>query len=297
MIHILYVDDEPAILEIGKLLLEEDPEFQVDTTISACEALSLLSTRSYDVVISDYLMPEMDGITFLNQVRTGNQNIPFIFFTGQATQSVVINAINSGADFFLEKDQNPSNRFLDLSQLIKLGVRRYHTEIRLAESEKKYRQIIELAAEGVWLIDADAKTTFVNPRMTEMLGYSEDGMLGRPFSSFMDEKSGIITEQITEKRRKDFSGKHDFELIRKDGTRIHASIGVSSLTNEDGQYIGLLALVADITGRKKTEQRLQFTNAVLSTLKETAVEGILAVDESDEVITANQRFIRMLNVP
>lgn len=297
MIHILYIDDEPAILEIGKTLLEADPEFQVDTTVSVPDALSLLSTGIYEAVISDYLMPEMDGIRFLQLVRSINQKIPFIFFTGQATQSVVIKAINSGADFFLEKDQNPSIRFLDLSQLIRLGVRRYRTEKLLAESEEKYRQIIEIAAEGVWLIDAEDKTTFVNPRMIDMLGYSEEEMLGRTMPSFMAEQGKAISEHNIECLKRGIREQHDFEFSRKDGTRIYTSIQASPLTDERGQYTGALALVADITERKRTEQRLEFINAVLTTLKETTVEGILVVDESDEIINVNQRFIEMWKIP
>ncbi|MFA6226275.1 MAG: response regulator [Methanoregula sp.] len=62
-IRILYVDDEPDLLKIGKLFLERDGTFTIDTLASARLALEQLKTERYDAIISDYQMPEMDGIT------------------------------------------------------------------------------------------------------------------------------------------------------------------------------------------------------------------------------------------
>ena len=84
MYTVLYVDDEPGLLEIGKLFLEEDGQFIVDTISSATDALALLDTKVYDAIISDYHMPVMDGVEFLKKVRTSGNTIPFILFTGGA---------------------------------------------------------------------------------------------------------------------------------------------------------------------------------------------------------------------
>ncbi|MGB8219698.1 MAG: response regulator [Methanoregula sp.] len=82
-IPVLYVDDDPGLLEIGKLFLEGQGQFNVDTITSAQAALTLLNTKTYDAIISDYQMPEMDGIELLKRVRATNKTIPFILFTGQ----------------------------------------------------------------------------------------------------------------------------------------------------------------------------------------------------------------------
>ena len=67
MISVMYVDDEPALLEIGKLFLEKSRQFHVDTVTSAPEALQILKSTSYDAIVSDYQMPDMDGISFLKR--------------------------------------------------------------------------------------------------------------------------------------------------------------------------------------------------------------------------------------
>ena len=90
MFSLLYVDDEPALLEIGQLFLEGTGEFTVRTVESGGEALDLLGRASFDAIISDYQMPGMDGIELLKAVRKTSGNIPFILFTGRGREEIVI---------------------------------------------------------------------------------------------------------------------------------------------------------------------------------------------------------------
>ena len=103
MYSVLYVDDEPNLLTIGKLFLERSGEFTVETKESAQEGLAVFGSRHFDAIISDYQMPEKDGIQFLKEVRSGYGDVPFILFTGRGREEVVIEAINSGADFYIRK--------------------------------------------------------------------------------------------------------------------------------------------------------------------------------------------------
>jgi two-component system nitrate/nitrite sensor histidine kinase NarX len=135
----------------------------------------------------------------------------------------------------------------------------------LRESEKKYRQLFELAQEGLWVIDADAKTTLVNPRMAEMLGYSAQEMLGKHLYSFMDDAGVAITERNLERRRQGIKEQHDFEFLRKDGTRIYTILETTPFFDDDGAYAGGLAMVADITERRRAEVALRQAHNELET--------------------------------
>jgi len=134
---------------------------------------------------------------------------------------------------------------------------RKKVELALKNSEEKYRQLVENAQEGIWSIDAETKTTFVNQRMAEILGYDVDEMLGKPLFSFMDETGVKLAKYNLERREKGIKEQHDFEFIRKDGNRVYASLETSPILDADGKYLGALAMVADITDRRKMEEEIK----------------------------------------
>jgi DNA-binding response OmpR family regulator len=127
-LRILYVDDEPGLLSIGKLFLEREGVFAVNTLTSAEVALEQLNTERYDAIISDYQMPGMDGITFLKRLKASGNTTPFIIFTGKGREEVVIEALNEGADFYLQKGGEPRAQFMELANKIRYAVTRKQVE-------------------------------------------------------------------------------------------------------------------------------------------------------------------------
>jgi len=121
VIRALMVDDDPHMLELTRIFLERSGDIEVDPTESAVEALEKLIGKRvpYQVVISDYAMPKMDGITFLKAVRGRKLEIPFILFTGKSREEVVIEALNSGADYYMQKDGDPKVLFAELSHQVR----------------------------------------------------------------------------------------------------------------------------------------------------------------------------------
>jgi len=107
MYRILVVDDEPTLLELNRIYLEQSGDMQVETTSSPLQALDMLSEAPYDAIVADYEMPEMDGITLLKEVRSRGFSIPFIIFSGRGREEVIIEALNNGADFYLQKAATP----------------------------------------------------------------------------------------------------------------------------------------------------------------------------------------------
>lgn len=106
-IQILSVDDEPDICDLTKEFLEITRKINVDIAGSVEEARRMIDQREYDAIVSDYQMPGENGIQFLKSLRASGDMIPFILFTGKGREEVVIEAINNGADAYLQKGGEP----------------------------------------------------------------------------------------------------------------------------------------------------------------------------------------------
>jgi len=162
------------------------------------------------------------------------------------------------------------------------------------ESEKKYRQLMESLQEGVWVIDKDAYTTFVNPRMAEMLGYSADEMLGKPLFSFIDESNLSVARERMERRRRGIKEEVEFNFRRKDGSQLWALISAAPLTDVSGQFSGVIAGIVDVTERRRSERALRESEERYRTIVETSQEGIVIGSPDGSFVFVNQRMADML---
>jgi signal transduction histidine kinase len=120
VIVILYVDNNPVLLDSAKRFFEREKDIHVDTALSAGEALERMNTVSFDAIIADYDLPEIDGIKLLRIVREKFPRLPFIIFTGTNREEIVIEALNNGADYYIKKGNDPESRFAELLHSIRL---------------------------------------------------------------------------------------------------------------------------------------------------------------------------------
>jgi PAS domain S-box-containing protein len=141
MYSVLYVDDEPDLLEIGKIYLELSDGISVDTAPSAQKALEKMAVQSFDIIVSDYQMPEMDGLKFLSLVRKEKPHLPFIIFTGRGREEVAIEAFEKGADFYLQKGGEPKAQFAELVGKIQIAVDRRRAEERVISLNRFYSML------------------------------------------------------------------------------------------------------------------------------------------------------------
>ena len=175
-LRILYVDDEPTLLDVGRILLEESGNYSVTTVESAPAALELLKNEQFDAIVSDYMMPDMDGIRFLVEVRTHFGPVPFIMFTGKGEKEEVIQAINNGADFYLQKGDDAELLFVDLSHKIRQAVSRRRAEEALRETNAYLNNLFDYANAPIMTWDPGFHITRVNHAFVHMTGKSQEEM-------------------------------------------------------------------------------------------------------------------------
>ncbi|MBZ9730372.1 PAS domain S-box protein [Salegentibacter sp. JZCK2] len=138
------------------------------------------------------------------------------------------------------------------------------TEKYLRESEKKYRQIVETAQEGIWLVDENDRTTFVNDKLCEILEYNRDEMIGKEIYLFMDEDARNKALHVMQRKKEGYSGQFQFKYLSKSGKEVWTYISVNPLFDETGCYKGGLAMVTDITERRKADEELRVLNKELA---------------------------------
>ncbi|MES2298494.1 MAG: EAL domain-containing protein [Pseudomonadota bacterium] len=124
----------------------------------------------------------------------------------------------------------------------------------LERSEERFRRIVHNAEEGIWEIDALANTSFVNPKMAAMLGYTIEEMLERPLQGFMDDEGRAIMERNVRRRKDGIAERHEFKFLRKDGCELWATLATNPIFDAAGSYMGALALVTDITEKRQSAE-------------------------------------------
>ncbi|HEY3379186.1 MAG TPA: PAS domain S-box protein, partial [Armatimonadota bacterium] len=145
-------------------------------------------------------------------------------------------------------------RFLAFTQDI---TERKQAEQALRESEERYRRIVETAQEGIWILDATLHTAYVNQRLTEILGYTSEEMLGKPPDAFLFEED-LPDQALRMARRQEQQNElYERRYHRKDGGTIWCLISAHAITDDAGNFAGSFAMLADITKRKLAEEALR----------------------------------------
>jgi two-component system cell cycle sensor histidine kinase/response regulator CckA len=127
-------------------------------------------------------------------------------------------------------------------------------EAELRRSEAQYRRLIDTTLEGVWIFDAELRTTYVNQRLAEMLDVNAEEMIGRSALDFVAEDSRADVQQRLQRRTQGIKEQYDVHLRRKDGSDLWAIVCATPILEEHGAFTGSLSMLTDITERKRVEE-------------------------------------------
>ncbi|MGC9517059.1 MAG: PAS domain S-box protein [Methanomicrobiales archaeon] len=244
------------------------------------EAIEKAKILEPDLILMDIVLKdEIDGIEVSEAIK--DLEIPVIYLTAHSEESMVKRAKLTQPYAYIIKPFD----IAELKYSIEMALYKHEMEMQLKESERKYKKIVETSMEGIWGMDADFKTTFVNSRMAEMLGYQVKEMLVKPVNSFMFKEDLLDHDSHMKSRIEGVSESYERKFRRKDGSKLWTIVSATALKDSKGRFAGSFGMFTDITKRKEIEKELNFTQFAV----DRAPESIFWINEDSKFVYVNDK--------
>jgi PAS domain S-box-containing protein len=290
--RILLVDDDICFLRVAAQILTSEYNFDVQTADSVNLALKAIDTQPFDAVISDYDMPQIDGLEFLRILRNKKNDLPFLIFTGQGREEVAIKALNLGADRYISKHGHPEAVYAELSDAIVKTIERVQSKKLLKESEEKYRTLVEESLQGILVAQGSPPVSvFVNESFAKTLGYTVEeinSLSPQQLAGLVHpEDQRIFFERYKQRLRgQQRNSTFDFRAIKKDGSVLWLRVSSNRiLYNGEPAVQGMFL---NIDSDKKASENIQKKEARYRELSNSLPEMVFETDERGTITFYNR---------
>lgn len=298
MISVLLVDEEPLLLDITREYLGQSGDMQITCSESVQDALQLLEDREFDAIVSDYDMPGMTGIEFLRVLRAKGDRTPFIVFTGKGREQVAMEALNSGADFYLQKGGSPKAQFAELRNMIGRAVEKRWMEQSLRESERRFRETLETIRLIAIQLDISGAITFCNQSLLALTGWTREEVLGKNWiARFIPPKERETAQQVFDAvlARAQSDIHNENRIVTRTGEYREILWNHTVLRDMGGSPVGISSLGEDVTEKKRAERAILESEKKFRALFEDANDAIFIADAATGMlIDANRKAQEMV---
>ena len=298
-IRVLHVDDDAGFTTLVSRFLErEDDDIEVISAESPETGLRYLRDESIDCVVSDYEMPETDGLAFLERIREEHPSLPFVLFTGKGNEEIASEAISAGVTEYLQKS-NGSEQYSILANRIRNIVEGDRSRRELQRRTRRMERLVANLPGMVYRCrnDADWTMTFVGGDCEDLCGYSAADLeadrvsWGSDVLHPDDRKDAWVHVQAALEADEPFE--LTYRIVDADGeTRWVWERGQK--TGTDGEFVELEGFITDISDRKRHEEKLRRTGARLNALFDNSPDMIDVHDERGTLVDVNDRLCETL---
>ena len=311
MYNVLYIDDDPVLLDLCTRYLNIQWGISVNPVISPEEALLKLKTETFDAIISDYEMPVMDGISFLKHLREENCTLPFILFTGKSREEVIIEALNCGADYYLQKGGNPKAQFSELVNMIGLAVEKGRAEKELDRAHCWSSTIINHLPDPTFVVDNNGTIISWNLAMEKITGLIADEAIGNSAEEIFYQIYGVNNIALVYAvLNPEFNINVFHDNIEYNGNTITAEtffkdksgrehylwVKVSQIFDDNMHISGVIETVRNIKKIKHTENILKETAQQLQNIIDFIPDPTFVIDNQGKVIAWNHAMEDLTSV-
>lgn len=279
LLHVLVVEDSE---NDAALLLEElrkaGYEPMSERVQTAEELVSAFSRHSWDVVLSDYVMPDFRGPDALRLVREKNPDIPFIVISGVYGEETAVEMMRAGANDYLVK-----SNLSRLAPAIKREIEAAHARRARTQAEsmaKFLAAIVESSDDAIYAIKLDGTIVSWNRAAERVFGFRSGEIIGRNVSIlYPDERLDELIDTMDRIKRGDHVGRAETSRVRKGGRQVPVSITISPMKNGGNKISGASIIARDITNRKREEQeRLRLIQELTDALgRAKTLAGLLPI--------------------
>lgn len=254
---IAIIEDEPAHFTLMRRhIVKEFPHSDIYHFQEACACLDQIPLILPDLIITDYLLPGMNGITFLEAIQQRRIDTAVIMITGQGDENVAVRAMKLGAIDYLVKS---GDFFALLPAIIEKAVQKKRLEQSLLRSEKRFQDLAENTSDWIWEMDAGGQYIYSNPVVKEVIGIDRSAVVGKFFYDFFaGENKSVLQARIFE-RMSALEPIKSLEnvLVCKDGGEAIVETSAVPFLDKEGGLLGYRGINRDITDRKRAEYRIQ----------------------------------------
>lgn len=269
---ILIVDDEPLMCSSLSSLLDSEG-YQTETRLSGKEAKRFLATHHVDLVLSDFVLPDLNGYEVMECVHERNPEAVVIIMTGYASIERAVEALKRGAYDYIQKPFEPEK----LMRIVKNAIeqKRLKDENKIINSklvlmEERYKDLVQNSPDIIYTLDEKGNFTFISDAVERLLGYKTSNLVGRHFSAIVHEEDLDKSTWFFKERRTDERTHAGIELRLKRKNRLNRaregfvtaelkSTGIYTRPSgeNDKKYIGSYGVARDVSNRKRLETQLQ----------------------------------------
>jgi PAS domain S-box-containing protein len=284
-VRILLVDDQADLAEVTGLNLEGRRDaFDVTLATDGPSALDILAETAVDCIVSDYEMPEMDGLELLRAVKECEPSLPFILYTGRGSEEIASEAISAGVTDYLQK-RTTSDQYDVLANRIENAVARRRSERAREESEGRYRTLVEASPHAI-LVHYGEDVVYVNDTMVRLFGFETQSQAhGTEAMSYVHpEDRDAVRERmhsvLDDRAESDWIG---WRLLRIDG-EIRQVESRGTPVVYDGQR-AVQVVVRDLTDQRRRERQITALNGALGDLRAADARSTVAETTVDAAVT------------
>ena len=288
--NVFIVEDNLDQSDLIRIALEKaSQKFIGKFATTGNEALEICDQNNFDIIILDYILPDLSGIEVLNELRERNINTPVIIVTGQGDERIAVEAMKSGAADYIVKDEN---YLKSMPKTITSIVDRYKLQQQLKEKEEFLANVIENANDIIFSLDNKFNIRFINPKVKK-LKYKPEELMGKSFFSILSEKhQPDLKEQIL--KRLD---ERNFELEFKDknGKSYFHIVSFTRLVQNGGSEDHILGIAKDMTKTLQLHRLIQESKKKLQTLFDSITDYIVVLDRDKNIVMANKKVASLQN--